>query len=254
MAVGNANEAVAPSLPASARYRAIGPVGFLFMGQLITLLIAVNGSTLLPGNWSPVILPMEVYLFIDAVAIGFFSQGVSVPLIVEGSVGRFLKVFVAFSAIGWVVVAALIGFTAGGTPTPVSPTVQFQDVVYIALFVGPTEELFFRVVLPPVLSRGFLGQMVWSSVAFALFHVGIYTAAGTQWTPLGVAGILVQLGLIGAIFFIVAWKPAPGRRDGRLPRWGYPAATGLHISYDLVVLGVIAALGGSAHLLGLVPL
>lgn len=240
--------------PEATRGRAIGPVFFLIFAELVVYLIALNGSTLIPGNWSAFAPLMFVYLTINALSIGVFAQNLSVPLILEGSTGRFLKVFVLFAGIGWIASLLFLSRTVGGIPAPVGGTIAFQELLFIGLFVGPAEELLFRVVLPPLVGKRYWSQLVLSSVAFAVFHIGVYTAAGVVWSP---GALVFQLGwvaFLGGVFYAIDWKKVDPRNGAMTPRWGYPAGTGVHVAYDLSVLGVITGFAAAAGSLGLVSM
>ncbi len=253
MSFANA-DAVRISRPVALRGRAIGPVAMLILAELIVFLMALNGSTFIPGDWAPFVPLMSIYLTLNALSIGVFSQNVSVPLILEGNTGRFLKVFVVFSALTWILTLLFLSQTIGGIPAPVSGTVAFQELLFIGLFVGPTEELFFRVVLPPILGKRYWTQLVLSSLAFAIFHIGAYTAAGVTWTPEVLSSQLLQVGVIGGILYAVGWKTVDSVSGTMQPRFGYPAMAGAHVAYDLSVLGVISGLGVAALTHGLVSL
>lgn len=253
MAVGDAySGVVAPRLNARDRVRSLGPVFFLVLAQLIFLLIATNQSTVIPGDWAPFLAGMELYLLMSSLAIGVFLQGTTVPAILEGNLGRFLKTFVIAAGVFWVLTLVFLSGTTNGVPEPVNGTFAFQYLIYVGVFIGPTEELLFRVVLPPLLSKTYLGQLVWSSLGFAFFHIGAYTAAGVQWTPETLFFQLAQVAFLGGVFFWVAWKSVDPRTGARQARWGYAAATGAHTAYDLTVLGVISGLGSVAAAAGLV--
>lgn len=233
------------------RLMAIGPVGLLLILMISVWLLAVNGSTLLPGSWSNLEMPMLVYILMATVALGVFARASVVPVVSEGSVGRFAKTYGVFSALTFVVMILFLRL-GPATPTPVTGTAQFQDIVFIALFVGPVEELFFRVVLPPFLGATYFSQMVFSSALFAGFHAAAYTASGVSWTGISLLEGLVEVALLGTLFYAIAWKRSTGPRSAIVPRYGIAATAAIHTNYDLAVLGVIGFLPAAAHLLGLV--
>lgn len=236
----------------STKVRTIGPVAFLILAEIVVFLLSLNGSTLIPGTWSTFTPLMLAYLTLNGISIGVFAQGTSIPLALEGNTGRFLKVFVVFAAITWFATLAFLVSTKAGLPQPVDGTVAFQELVFIGLFVGPTEELFFRVVLPPIIAKRYLTQLVLSSVAFAIFHLGAYTAAGVTWTAASLVQQLTFVAVLGGIFYAVGWKSVDPKTGAMQPRYGYAAMTGMHVAYDLSVLGVISGLGVAAFSHGLV--
>lgn len=222
------------------------------MGELVVYLIALNGSTLIPGNWATFAPLMLVYLTINALSIGVFTQGLAVPIILEGSTGRFLKVFVLFAALGWIATLLFLTGSVGGIPKQIDGTVAFQQLLFIGLFVGPSEELLFRVVIPPLVGKTYVTQLVLSSVAFAIFHIGAYTAAGITWSPNQLAFQLGFVAFLGGLFYIVDWRAVNPKTGAMEPRFGVPSSTGLHVAYDLSILGVITGLSAAAAALGLV--
>jgi hypothetical protein len=213
----------------------LGLVGLLVTVQLFFYLETIVQSPIFPGNWGGLQGDFQFYLLLDALA--FFVLGLSnrVDRIQRGSFAGFAVTYTFFAAGTWLLVCYLISV---GQPAvaPLSGTVRLQDFVFYGIFVGPSEELFFRVALPAHVPGGFVS----ANVAFAAFHVFAYSTSGTSLgVSLGVA--LVEAFLIGVLLYAV------------YRYFGYGAAVGCHTAYDLSVAAVITIFGVTGLHLGLIP-
>jgi hypothetical protein len=212
----------------------LGLVGTIFVIQLFFYLETIVQSPILPGDWASLNGSFQFYLLLDAGA--FFILGLSnrIERIQSGGFAGFAITYVLFASATWLLVAWAISYSP--QLSPITGAAKLQDLAFYGLFVGPTEELFFRVSLPPHVPGGW----VTSNVVFALFHIFAYTVEGI---PLGISLVsaLIEVFLLGCVFYWV------------YRFFGYGAAVGVHTAYDLVVAGAIGVPGFSGIHLGLIP-
>jgi hypothetical protein len=231
-----------------ARGRTLGVVGVIVLFQLVVLLLTVNQSPFLPGNWGPLLQAEQVYLTMALFAGAVFYFNPKVPLISEGSIGWFLTLYVGFAMTTTLVLSLIFVHSGATVPIPVSGTQKIQTALFIGLFVGPVEELLFRVVLPPLFVGKLKGQAAdvaaaaGSSILFGLFHLPAYSVATATVSPLQLGSNVVLAVLLGLLLYIIYRSV------------GFGANVGVHVAYDLTVLGVIGGLSVAAAHLGLVPL
>jgi hypothetical protein len=213
----------------------IGLIGGLFTVQLFFWLETIVQSPILPGNWSSLGGTYQFYLLLDAGSFFFLGLSNRVDNVQNGSFAGFAITWFVFALVTWFAVTVLLLYYAQ-TSVPISGTDRLQDFVTYGIFVGPSEELFFRVALPPHIPGGWLS----SNIAFAVFHVFAYTVSGES---LGVPlfSQLFQVFVLGVLFYFIYKK------------WSYGADVGVHTAYDLTVTGAISAFGFSALRLGLIP-
>ena len=220
----------------SNRQLRLGLVGLLALIQLFFYLETIVQSPILPGNWADYQPDFQFYLLLDALA--FFILGLTnrVDKIQRGGFAGFAITYVFFAAGTWLLVTYLVSL--GQAPVPaITGTLQLQYLVFYGLFVSVTEELFFRVALPPHVPGGW----VTANVVFACFHIFAYSSTGTSLgVSLGIA--LFEAFLFGCIFYWV------------YKFWGFGSCVGVHAAYDLSVVGAIGLFGFTGVHLGLIPL
>jgi hypothetical protein len=220
----------------------MGMIVILILVQLFFLLEANYNSPLFPGDWSSQVKGYTIFLFLDMFALGLIGFH---PLTHPGRPLRiqpygypgFAISFVAFAGLAWLLMSAIAYLQHPGTSVAGSiygDTERLQLFVFYGIFVGPTEELLFRVALPEE-----LGWVIGACVAFPLFHLIAYT---TGLTPVSGVNLWVQIftdgGLGAGLWFL---------KD----RIGYGAAVGFHVGYDLTLVGVISAI--ASFPLGIAP-
>jgi membrane protease YdiL (CAAX protease family) len=227
----------------SPKIRTLGIVGLLFLAQIFVWLSTVvnvntsGDSALLPssGNWSPWGLDMEFYLITmlgTMILVGYTDVSV-VPKTKD--ISRFLISYSIWTFVAWGVLTLI--YPHGTGVTALTGTLRFQQLVFTSLFVAPTEELLFRVVLPKVLNSWILGSVV----AFTLFHLSAYSIE----YPAEIISALISVIALGFIlWFIYDFQLKYKTKHGTdlLVVGGFGGSTGFHSGYDLVVQGVLGPL------------
>jgi hypothetical protein len=219
----------------------VGAIGFIFLVELLVFLAVLINSPILPGNWAPYLYPMLFYLvtlFGATLLFGFRRD----LLATGGTISEFLFRLGAFGGATWLVMS-LVFFLQPGR-VAISGTALLQNWVFVAIFVAPVEEALFRVTLPKVFGNWILGSIVF----FALYHIPAYYIE-TGGLGVGLVGALAQVAVLGFILWVVY---AP-QKDGGLLGMGYGASVGIHMVYDLFVMGAIGGLPLALAHLGLVP-
>ncbi len=234
----------------STRIRTLGVIGLLFLVQLfvfVGMIVNVNqsgDSDLLPstGNWSVWAYPMLFYILmtLGAMILVNYTSDVSVVPKVK-DISRFLINYSLWTFVTWGVMTLI--FPHGTGVTPLTGASRIQQLVFTSLFVAPTEELMFRVVLPRVLNSWILGSVV----AFVLFHISAYSTEYSGDFLSAVAGLIILSFVLWAVYaFEIRVKTKQGEA---VIVGGYGASTGLHDAYDLIVLGVLRPLLGGFGLM-----
>lgn len=212
----------------------IGLVSTIILIQLFFYLESIVASPILPGDWTSFSGDFGFYLLFDVIALFILGTSNRIGKIQGGGFGGFSITYVLFAAGTWLLTAGLLSY--GTAPTiPISQTTQLQDFVFYGIFVGPTEELLFRVALPPHVPGGW----VTANIAFAVFHIFAYTSTGLT-LGFELYYQLFFVFLLGVIFYFI------------YQYFGYGAAVGTHTAYDLATVGAIV-LGFSGLHLGIVP-
>lgn len=234
----------------STRIRTLGVIGLLFTAQWFVWLSTVvntnssGDSTVFGGNWSVYNDPMLFYLIgmlFAMVLVNYVSDVSVVPKAKD--ISRFLINYSMWTFVTWGILSLI--FPNGAGAAPLTGMARFQNLVFVSLFVAPTEELLFRVVLPRVLNSWILGSVV----AFTLFHLSAYTLSYNG--PSLIAGF-ISLMLLGVILWLVysfQIRIRTKRYGTVVINSGYGGSTGLHAAYDLFVLGVLAPLLGSGMMM-----
>ena len=204
-----------PAINLQLKGKRLGLVGILIFFQLFFFLETVVQSPIIPGNWTAYQLPMEFYLILTAVGMFLLGYGTKPLSIQKGGIGEFMLMFSVFGAAAWLLVAVL---DHGGAA--LSGIDRIQLFVFVLIFVAPSEELVFRVALPP-----YVGWLIGSGIMFGIFHIFAYSVAGPSGPILIIQ--LVEAMILGVLFYFI------------YQRWGYGAAVGVHAGYDLAVLGVL---------------
>jgi hypothetical protein len=212
-------------------------IGFVVVQAFLLLQTYLN-SPLLPGNWSGFQFQFTFYLMLDVLALGMIAfwprvikNWEKIRIQPNGFVG-FAFTYALFGLAMWGIMIGYLSLTGSAVQPVLDDTARLQQFVFIALFVGPTEELFFRVALPP-----YTGWVLGSCVLFGLFHALAYSTGTGAFT--GIA-LLIQMMLAmawGGFFWFL------------YSRWGYGASVSAHTIFDLAVGGIITA--GIAGLAGL---
>ncbi|MDE1821561.1 MAG: CPBP family intramembrane metalloprotease [Euryarchaeota archaeon] len=242
-----------PQIRQSDKVRTWGPAGVLVLAQVFVLLITVNGSNLIPGDWSGLFDAEVVYLILSIFALGVFGIGNRTPLISEGDTGWFVVLFAMFAAATIFVLVELFAHS-GAAPSAVSPTQKIQTALFLGVFVAPTEELLFRVVLPPYVAKSSLGRMAGSSILFGVFHLPAYSVVAGKVGPFSIGSAVIEAVFLGMLLYVVyAGIDIPSAKI-RFRGLGLGASTGIHWGWDLSTLGVVGGFAIVAKSLGLVPL
>ena len=134
-----------------------------------------------PGTGASYLTRMEFYILLGF--LGFFLMFLypKAPKRAPSTLGVFLLQFSAFSALTWSVLTGIgLLYPAVSSP-PLMGSDRIAAIVFLGLFVGATEELFFRVVLPLYTKYWWIG----SCVIFAFFHVIVYSTQATSLSNLG---------------------------------------------------------------------
>lgn len=248
-----------PNRPASAPF--LPPLGLqgvslrilLLFVQLVFLLFAITNSPIFGGGWSIWTPEFEFYLLLFGVAV--IIEGVFLPSgtalkpkfqatlpedLKPGATAHFLFWFGAFLMGGIAIGGLLLGALHIQATTTLSGQYRITEIAYLIIFVAPTEEFLFRVVLPPR-----AGILLGSVVLFALFHLGDYTAQTGGFTSQTISQLIFAavLGLI--LYYIYDFRDSKGER-----MFGYGGCTAVHAAWDLLFLG---AVGGFTIGVGSVP-
>ena len=229
---GENTEIFAPLNKKSVR---LGLVGLLTIVQVFFYLETIVQSPIFPGNWGQFQVDYQFYILLDALSFFILGLTAKADRIQRGGFAGFAITYVFFAAATWLLVTYLISLGQPRLP-PISGVAQLQDLVFYGVFVSVTEELFFRVALPPRLP----GKWITANVLFAIFHVFAYSVTGTS-LGVSLAVALTEAFVFGCIFFWI------------FKRWGYGAAVGTHCAYDLSVSGAIGLFGVTGLHMGLVP-
>lgn len=243
-------------IPFTAGKKTLGAFVFIILVEFVIFADVAGGSTFLPGNWTPYLAPIEFYI-----AFAFFGlllllllRGLPASLTVPA--GRFVFQLSALSGATWLVMTVVSSF--GGTG-PVLPEVQrIQEFLFMGFFVAPVEELLFRVVLPIVLRNanvpektpGAQGWILGSVVLFGLFHIPAYFIEGGSDLSVLASDVLQAMVMGLVLWFVYSYKFELKVRGKTYElNGGYGGSTGVHLTYNLFVLGVISALPiAAAHL------
>jgi len=229
----------------SPKIRTLGIIGLLFLVQIfiwLSTVVNVNSSgdsALLPstGNWSSYSNFMLFYIVTmlgAMILVGYTEVGV-VPKTKD--ISRFLISYSIWTFIAWGALTLI--YPHGVGITALTGASRFQQFIFTSVFVAPTEELLFRVVLPRVLNSWVLGSVV----AFTLYHLSAYSVE----YPANLIPSLITLAVLGAIlWFIYDFQLRFKRKHGDdlLIVGGFGGSTGFHSAYDLVVQGVLGPLLG----------
>ena len=154
-----------PAINLQLKGKRLGLVGILIFFQLFFFLETVVQSPIIPGNWTAYQLPMEFYLILTAVGMFLLGYGTKPLSIQKGGIGEFMLMFSVFGAAAWLLVAVL---DHGGAA--LSGIDRIQLFVFVLIFVAPSEELVFRVALPP-----YVGWLIGSGIMFGIFHIFAYS-------------------------------------------------------------------------------
>lgn len=213
----------------------IGIVLVLIVVQVFFYIDSYLNSPLIPGDWSAYQTSFLVYLALDSISLGAIA---ALPQVLpKDEYGRFVIqpngyrgfvfTYALFALAMW---GAMVGYLAifAVNGTHISPvlndTARLQGFVFYGLFVGPSEELTFRVALPPYFS--WVGS---SLIVFPLFHLLAYTVGAA---PASGVVLWVQIGIIafwGLVFWVI------------FDRFGYGAAVAAHTVYDLCAAGILVS-------------
>ncbi len=201
----------------------------MLLADLFFVLLVYANSQLLPGNWSPLLTPMMIYVGIGTIALLLIVAREKGEPSEDVRVDRFLLLLLASAAGTELLMAAAFGRI--GLPSPLTGVAQLQDIVFVAFFVAPMEESLFRVALP--LKWGWAVPVV----LFPVMHLGAYTASGLVVSDVPLISQIIEVGAIGlGLWFINRFV-------------GFGASIGVHMAYDLSVLGAIGGFEvAAAHL------
>lgn len=226
--------------PVGERGKSIGLIGLLGVTQLFFLLLSVNNAPVLGGNWGSFEIPFFVYMVMLALAALLSTRIPMTPLSQKGTTRQFFLMFGLFLIITITVLG--IGFHyLGNPPAILGGGAQISNLVYYLVFVAPTEELFFRVVLSEL-----VGWPV-GLIAFAGFHLGAYSFAASGIS--GLIGALFNALILGAILLtIYDVRYQSGSKKGQRIG-GFGGCSAAHAGYDLIVSGTVGGFGlAAAHL------
>jgi len=199
----------------------IKKVTLLIIYVLFAFYFLVNGPGLFDEwnqnwTWNTLIYMSGVSLFLIVSIMEKLPGEFETPLLKHG-IG-FMASFLGASLLFWVLYDLGVYFTEI-QPMPLGqiiPTIFFQMVIVVA-----SEEIIFRGVIFQYFSKYFhwvIGMLV-SAILFSLFHLAVYEGSmGALWTAF----------LMGLVF---AWA---------VKRWNLGVAMGLHLAWNLMVLGVTA--------------
>lgn len=231
----------------SPRVRVLGIIGLLFLLQLFVWLGTVintnasGDSALLPGTgnwtlWSNVMLFYLVMNLFSMILVNYTGDVAVVPKAKD--ISMFLVNYSLWTVVGWGILTLI--FPHGTGVTMLLGTGRIQQFTIISLFVAPSEELMFRVVLPRVLNSWFLG----STVAFTIFHLSAYSVeySGSEFIPGLISLVLMSFVLWGVYAFQLRIRLKGGKEA--VINSGFGGSVGLHQVYDCFVLGVLGPLFG----------
>jgi hypothetical protein len=228
----------------STRIKTLGIIGLLLLAQLFIFLgMVVNvdrsgNSDLLPstGNWSGWEWSMVFYIFMTLGAMILVNYTPDVSVVPKAKdISRFLINYSLWTFITWGLLTLI--FPHGTGVAALTGTFRIQQFVFTSLFVAPTEELMFRVVLPRVLNSWILG----STVAFVIFHLSAYSTEYASDLLSALTSLIILSVVLWAVYaFQIRFKTKSGEEV--TIAGGYGASTGAHAAYDLVVLGVLGPL------------
>jgi hypothetical protein len=244
-----------PALPPHG-LRAISLRGMVLLVMLIFLLLAANNSPAFGGGWAPYIVPFEVYLLIFGVAVTL--ESIWAPI---GTTGRRLRLslpeeerpdFAVHFAFWFGVVLLAVVAVGGlalyylGAPTaPLTGQDRITTIVYVLVFVAPTEEYLFRVVLPQRVG------WVWGAVIlFGIFHIGAYTATGGGFDYSTLSQLFLAMAL-GWFLWLLYDLKITNKKGQKVRLVGYGGVVAAHGAYDLLLYGAVG--GFSLQLLSLIP-
>lgn len=211
----------------------VGVMVAIIMVELFFLLQSYLNSPLFPGDWSTYTTSFWFYVTLNSISLGLLAL---LPAVIPkdeygkfriqpNGVAGFCWTYVLFGALMWIVMIGYLWVIGNGV-NHVSPilddTLRLQAFVFYGIFVGPAEELFFRVVLPP-----YIGWVNSSVLAFSLFHMLAYTVGAAPITGVGLVLQIALAGIWGGIFWLI------------FSRFGIGAAIAAHTVYDLAVAGII---------------
>lgn len=235
---GNYGEAAPIFGPFRKRTLRLTFLGVLIGIQLFFYLATLFSQTFLPGNWTVLSPDFLYYLLLDVLALflmgGFRYQN---KVIQPAGAGGFLITFPLWATITFLLMTIAFASTVS-TVTPLTLTEKIMDLVLYGIFVAPTEELLFRVALPPVLSG--YGGWVTAQIIFAGFHFLELTATGQ-----GIVGPVIDQAVeifgLGLLLYAV------------FHYFGYGAAVGFHFAWDATIAGALGVGVFAGFHLGLVP-
>lgn len=208
-------------------YNTLMKIPFVFYMIFIALTFWLIGSSFFE-NWNllyaPLILPYIVMMLAFFIWSRTRSTGVhtssfsALPSFVMGFLGT------------WMVMTVLIkvGVLKAGAlePTQILPMIIFQICV-----VATAEEVAFRGVLLPMLSRaGLFFAIIANSALFAMWHLTAYGIRFGDVLSFNVISLFIAF-IIGVLLSFVA-----------VSRFGLAAAIGCHAAYNLCVIGAITIL------------
>ncbi len=234
--------------------RALGLPGAILVVQFIFFLLAVNNSPALGGGWGPYLIDELTYivLFISAIVIdgvveprGGSDRAIRLWLPDEDRVGVIANFCFWFAVIGLVSLVGGIVLldTLKVSTMALTGQERINTLVFVLLFVAPTEEFLFRAVLPRR-----VGWVLGSVVLFAVFHFGAYTTLSGGVT-VGTLGNLLFAAILGYFLWLLYDnRTADGRR-----RMGLGAPVAFHAVYDLFVYGVFTGVFTFAGLFAVAP-
>jgi hypothetical protein len=214
---------------------------FFFLDSLFCA-STVGCSPLLPGNWASLEPSFFYDILLDLFALGMIA---ALPRVLPGynlriqpgGFAGFGLTYVLFAIAAWGVTAALLVYSGGGLGGSVlNDTTRLQEFVNYGIFVGPSEELFFRVAFVP-----YAGWPISAGVVFALFHAFAYSTGPGGLTGVPFLVAMLEAGVLGIAFYFI------------FDRFGWGAAVATHTAYDLTVAGVIVFSSGLALHLALFP-
>ena len=214
----------------------------LVIVQVFFLLESYFNSPIFPGNWSSYTNSYIYYLILDILSFGMVAL---LPLvnpnydlrIQPGGFAGFGFCYSLFGIVAWgLVLLALQAEGAHFGVTGISDTVRLQQFVFYGIFVGPSEELFFRVALPP-----YAGWVLGSGIAFGVFHILSYSTGMSGLVGVSLYLAVFEAAIIGIVLYFL------------YDRFGVGASIGAHTAYDLTTTGIISTLSIAGLHLALFP-
>lgn len=219
--------------------RTIGLLSMILIVQFFIYLSVIDQSVILPGNWptdwQPRATGMLFYIFLF---VGMMVLNIAIPRKIgsraAGTVASFLIPFAAGGFGVWFLTTLAVtfdpSFFVSSLPPP-NTGAKFASLTFTILFVAPTEELMFRVVLPGL--AVYKGKSYWwvpSIIGFMAFHIPYYANASVGLPPVVFVGHLVIVGALGGLLYLI------------YQRFGFGAAVGFHGGFDLAANNVIGSL------------